>query len=259
MIRIEVLAGELVIATVSHPQTAQLCFEGTYPVGSCLRFSAPAGLLWVQVGQAIAPALLYLPEGSLKYDIPQGDECRAYPPQAFTGEGHVLRAWLPKEHEIFSRRNLALNPADQRGAAKAWPHAGANVETRGESVFAARNVIDGCTLNSSHGDWPFQSWGIGSREDAWCLLEFGREVLVDEMALVLRADFPHDAYWIRGRVTLSDGSVIPFSLQKTAEPQRIALGDHRVTWMRLEQLVKSDDLSAFPALSEWEVYGRDPG
>ncbi len=258
MISIEVVAGDMLTAAVSHSQSAQLYFRGAYLEGSCLRFSAPAGHLWVQVDQAIAPALLYLPEGKLTYTIPQGEERRAYPQQAFTGEGHVLRAWLPKEDEILSRRNLALNPADQRGDAKAFPHAAANVETRGESVFAARNVIDGCTLNASHGDWPFQSWGIGSRDDARCLLEFGREVLVDEMALVLRADFSHDAYWVRGRVALSDGSVIPFPLQKTAEPQHIALGCHRVTWMRLEGLVKSDDPSAFPALTQWEVYGRDP-
>lgn len=254
---IEVWAGGVVLAAASHPRTAQLYFAGNYPDAACLRFSAPEGHLWVQVDQAIAPALLYLPKSDLTYAIPQGEERRAYPPQAFAGEGHDLRAWLPEKHEIHSRRNLALNPVDQRGEVKAWPHASANVETRGESVFAARNVIDGCTFNSSHGDWPFQSWGIGAREDAWCLLEFGRVVLVDEMALVLRADFPHDTCWVKGRVALSDGSIIPFSLQKTAEPQRIALGSHLVTWMRLEQLVKSNDPSAFPALTEWEVYGRD--
>ena len=35
-------------------------------------------------------------------------------------------------------RNLAENPADQRGEVEAYPHATANVETRNESGFAAR-------------------------------------------------------------------------------------------------------------------------
>lgn len=28
-------------------------------------------------------------------------------------------------------------------------------------------------------------------------------------------------------------------------------------WMRLERMNKSDDPSAFPALIEWEVFGKD--
>ena len=258
MIGIRVLSGGTVLAEAQHPNKAQLYYQGAYPNDACLSITAPAGHLWVKVDQAIAPALMYLPDGSLTYTIPQDEERRAYPPNVFAAEVHVLQAWLPEKQEILSHRNLGLNPADQRGEPPAFPHASANIETRNEAVFAARNVIDGWTLNSSHGDWPFQSWGIGAREDAWCLLEFGREVMVDEMALVIRADFPHDAYWVRGCVALSDGSVIPFPLKKTSEPQRIVLGIHRVMWMRLEQLVKSDDQSAFPALSEWEVYGRDP-
>ena len=79
---------------------------------------------------------------------------------------------------------------------------------------------------------------------------------MNQMALILRADFPHDAYWTKGHVVLSDGADIPFSLNKTGERQWVSLKGHRVSWMRLERLQKSDDPSAFPALTEWEVYGR---
>lgn len=154
-------------------------------------------------------------------------------------------------------RNLAENPADQRGGIEAYPHATANVETRNESGFAARNVIDGEHIACGHGEWPFGSWGIGAREDAWCRIDFGREVTVDAMALILRADFPHDAYWVSGHVVLSDGAEVAFDLQKTGERQIIPLGKHTVRWMRLERMQKSDDPSAFPALTEWEVYGCD--
>ena len=131
------------------------------------------------------------------------------------------------------------------------------METRSESCFAARNVIDGLRYNTFHGEWPFESWGIGAREDAWCLLDLGREVAISRMALTLRADFPHDAYWVRGEVALSGGGVVRFPLEKTGERQFIELGDRRARWLRLQNLVKSDDPSAFPALRQWEVYGRD--
>lgn len=77
------------------------------------------------------------------------------------------------------------------------------------------------------------------------------------MALTLRADFPHDAYWVSGHVVLSDGAEVAYGLQKTGDRQFIPLGEHRVTWMRLERMQKSDDPSAFPALIEWEVFGQD--
>lgn len=257
MIMIRLLAGENILKETSHQNKAQLYYPEAYPQGARLYVSAPEGHLWVQVDQAVAPALVYLPEGSLTYSVPRGDERRAYPPQAFSGAEHLVRAWLPEREEITARRNLAHNPADQRGETGVYPHASANVETRNESVFAARNVIDGYTVNFSHGGWPFQSWGIGGRADAWLMVAFGREVLADEMALVLRADFPHDAYWVSGRAVLSDGAVIPFTLQRTGEPQHFSLGLHRITWLRLEGLVKSDEPSIYPSLTELMVYGRE--
>lgn len=77
------------------------------------------------------------------------------------------------------------------------------------------------------------------------------------MALTLRADFPYDAYWTKGHVVLSDGCEMTFGLRKTADRQRIPLGRHIVHWLRLERMLKSDDPSAFPALTEWEVFGHD--
>ena len=90
------------------------------------------------------------------------------------------------------------------------------------------------------------------------MLDFGREVKVDEMALTLRADFPHDAYWVSGHVVLSNGIEVAYDLEKTGDRQFISLsGEQTVRWMRLERMQKSDDPSAFPALIEWEVFGRD--
>ena len=85
----------------------------------------------------------------------------------------------------------------------------------------------------------------------------GRTVIAEKMALTLRADFPHDAYWTAGHAVLSDGTDIAFSLRKTADRQWISLENREIRWLRLERLVKSDDPSAFPALRQWEVFGRD--
>ena len=203
------------------------------------------------------PGEVYLPEGRMTWRVPAGEHRLAYYPFAFQGRRNIITARVMTAEETAARRNIACNPSDLRGDTDFFPHCTANVETRGESTFAARNVIDGMRHSDHHGLWPFQSWGIGAREDAWCLLDFGREVVIDEMTLTLRADFPHDAYWVSGHVVLSDGAEVAYDLEKTGERQHIPLGTHTVRWMRLERMQKSDDPSAFPALIEWEVFGRD--
>lgn len=205
----------------------------------------------------LAEANVYAPSRVMRYLIPFGEAAKAYPPQCFSGEKHIIEAVeTPAEH-ILRYRNIALNPLDQRREANVFPHATANVETRDESVFAARNVIDGMRLNEGHGEWPFQSWGIGARTDAWLTVWFGRTVLVDAMTFYLRADFPHDAHWVRASVEMSDGSEETFPFQRTSAAQHFAFAPRKVEWIRLLRLIKSDEPSAFPALTEWEIHGSD--
>ncbi len=251
-------AGER-LAEVTGAGPLNLYWNQPYQPGDVIRVASDeARHLIIQVDQAILPAEVYLPEGSMTYAIPFGESMRAYAPNAFQGPKHVVSARAMTDEEIHAYRNVALNPADQRGDVTAWPHATANVETRNESVFAARNVIDGCTLNQSHGDWPFQSWGIGIREDACLNIDFGRPVMVDALEIFLRADFPHDAYWTKAMVTLSDGSEHELSLVKTAEGQRFSIGEHTIRSLRFDRMVKcTDSESPFPALTELRVFGRD--
>ncbi len=245
------------LACAAHETETLLCVEREYQPGDTINIISSEKHLWVQMDVAILPGEVYLPKGCMTWRIPQGEHRLAYSSAAFIGSRHIVTARAMTAGEVTQRRNLACNPCDLRGETDFYPHCTANVETRDESCFAARNVIDGMRHSRSHGEWPFQSWGIGAREDAWCLLDFGREVEIDEMALTLRADFPHDAYWINGHVVLSDGSEVAFPLQKTGDRQYIRLGKHMVRWMRLERMQKSDDPSAFPALVEWEVYGQE--
>jgi len=248
--------GEL-LATSSHESECLLCFDHFYQPGDFIRVLSDTPHLRVQMDAALLPGEVYLPKGCMTWPVPHGEHLLAYAPTAFRGERHVLSARAMAAAETSTLRNLACNPADLRGKTDFYPHCTANVETRNEACFCARNVIDGMRYNTCHGEWPYQSWGIGAREDAWCLLDLGREVSVTGMALTLRADFPHDAYWTQGYVVLSDGSEQSFFLAKTGDRQYIPLGEHTVRWLRLERMLKSDDPSAFPALTEWEVFGCD--
>ena len=131
------------------------------------------------------------------------------------------------------------------------------METRGESVFAARNAIDGVAAVSSHGRWPYSSWGINRQDDAELTLEFGRPVDFDTIVLYTRADFPHDNWWIRGTFTFSDGTQEQVEMEKSSEPHRFAIARSGITWLKLGSLIKADDPSPFPALTQLEVYGQD--
>lgn len=252
-IRIE--RGGQILASAAGEHEAALLYCGAYEAGDQIVFTADAPQVTAQVDQAVAPARVYLPTGTWVYRLPlEGDRLAVYPPHAFAGERHLisLRPALGNPY-----RNLAENPADQRGDVTAYPHATANVETRNESVFAARNTIDGQHIAGGHGEWPYGSWGIGARTDAELTLDFGREVDVDTLVLYLRADFPHDAYWVSAAVTLSDGCEITFPLEGKDGPQRVKLGLHRIRSLRLHRLIKCDMPSAFPALRQIEVYGKD--
>lgn len=259
MIRIIAENGDgMPIASAEGANEALLCLDRVYVPGDRIVIAAEGEKhLRVKMDTVIPEGEVFLPEGKMIWTVPTGEHRLGYCPHAFEAERHILSARVMTEEEVYSLRNIAADPADLRGDTGFYPHCTANVETRGESCFAARNVIDGLRYNTFHGEWPFGSWGIGAREDARCLLDFGRPVDTESLALVLRADFPHDAYWVEGHAVFSDGSEIAFPLEKTGERQMFSCRKKGIRWVRLERMVKSNDPSAFPALRQLEVYGRD--
>lgn len=247
-----------VLAEAAHPTEVMLWLDHRWEAGDTVVISAPPySHLWLRMNAGIPEGEVYCPDGLLTWTVPAGEHRLAYCPWVFEAPRNILSARIMTETETAMMRDIARNPLDLRGDTDFYPHCTANVETRNESVFAARNVIDGLRYNTYHGEWPFESWGIGAREDAWCRIDFGRCVIAEKMMLTLRADFPHDAYWVSGHVTDSEGGDTAFTLQKTGERQCVNLGGRRVTWLQLERMVKSDDPSAFPSLRAWEVIGRD--
>lgn len=234
-----------------------LTVSRAYEQGDWLEIQSDAAYLYISVDAFLPPAYVYVPDGRLAYRFPtDAAALQPYAPQAFRGLLHTYTACVADEAKSVYR-NLALNPAAQRAFEGGYPFAHANVETRDESVFFARNTIDGCLQNNSHGPWPFQSWGIGLSETAEIQIDFGRAVTADKMLLTLRADFPHDAYWRQATVTLSDGTELTFSLEKSEKAQTVLLGgEHQISWIKLHSLVKEVMDSPFPALTEWEIWGR---
>ncbi len=235
----------------------ELLYTAAYQEGDRIRLesSEPGVFCEIRLDDSMLPAIVYIARKEINFEIPFGEKRSSYSPKSFSGSRHLISARLLDVETIHGRRNLALNPYDRHGDTGLFPHASANVETRGESKFAARNVIDGIFANASHGEYPFQSWGINQRADAELRLEFGCAVEIDEVRLTLRADFPHDNYWTQATVLFSDGSTEVLSLVKTHLPQAFKLAKRKVEWLALKELVKSDEASPFPALTQLEVWG----
>lgn len=234
-----------------------LVYTSSYQEGDriVLESSAKECFLVLQVDDALGASLVFLKDHVLFYTVPFGEKRVCYSPKAFSGSRHLISVRVATDEEVKAYRNLALNVMDQQGNTFCFPHAHANVETRDEAVFAARNVIDGVKENRSHGEWPYQSWGINRRDDAEITIEFGRDVCIDRVVLYLRADFPHDNWWKQVTLRFSDNETLVCDLVKTGKGQEIMFGKRIVQWIRLEQLIKSDEPSPFPALSQFEVYG----
>lgn len=216
---------------------------------------APAELE-VMFDKALYPSVVYLEKGELVFPVPF-DTCRdAYGTQAFSGHTQWGYARRLDARERENYRNLALNSHDLEGTEGVYPHATTNSGAT-DVRFLARNAIDGTFQTCHHGYWPYGSWGINGRDDAWLQVDFGRPVWAEELVLWLRADFPHDAWWESARVTCSDGFEATMSLVRSGAPQRMGLdGGRWVEWVRISDLVKADDPSPWPALTQLMVMGR---
>ena len=247
------------LLTCHEAEEVSLVYTHEYCLGDMivLECGEPDCFCVVQFEDTLAPAYIYVPQRVAVYKIPFAENRIVFSPKAFTGSRHLIRARLARAGEIAHRRNLALNPYDQHGENGFFPHTSANVETRGEAVFASYNAVDGIFQNASHGEWPYQSWGINRDPKAAWTLDFGRPVTLDELRVTLRADFPHDSWWTQGTVDFSDGSSETLHFEKTDAPQRFSIAARTVTKLTLHSLIKADDPSPFPALSQFEAWGRE--
>lgn len=243
---------------VCSEEEAVLVYEGEYLPGDTITFGVSAADAYyvVRVDDTMDESLVYITKPEVVYVIPFDEKKVSYNPKSFTGDKHYLTIRTAKEYETGAYRNLAKNVMDQHGDPGCYPHVFANVETRGEAVFAARNAIDGVVSNESHGNWPYESWGINRQDDAEMTLEFGRPVDFDRVVLYTRADFPHDNWWVKATLTFSDGTSEVVEMEKSVKPHAFNIEKKGITWLKLSNLIKADDPSPFPALTQIEVYGK---
>ncbi|MDZ5502908.1 hypothetical protein U1303_08865 [Enterococcus cecorum] len=209
----------------------------------------------VKMDETLPPTFMYIPSSTWRFPILFTEEKRlASPEYLFMAKNHSVYVRKAYDFEISQYKNLAYNPHDQEQVSGAYPHASANVETRGESVFFAKNTIDGGYASLGHGKYPFQSWGINQQADAALTIDFGRKVKINRCHLVLRADFPHDSYWTQATLVFDDGSE-SLSLVKSSEVQAFNLTEHVTQKVVLKDLIKHEDESPFPALIQFECFG----
>jgi len=248
-----------ILASAERESEVFLVYEPEYAQGDCLvvESSEEKKFLVLQLDDSIAPVFAFLKTGRYVFSIPFDEMRVSYSPRSFVGTRHLLYVRLASEDEIVCRKNLAFNPLDTHENQSMFPHASANVETRGEAVFAARNAIDGLKANTFHGEWPFSSWGINCDSHAELKLDFGRKVKLDEAIFYLRADFPHDAWWKNATLHFSDGGRLTVHLEKTGEAQCKRFEPKTVEWVMLDTLIKADDPSPYPALTQIEFYGTE--
>lgn len=261
MLTLRLKKGNTVLAERSHGEETYLAFKyREYSQGEVIELELAQSnqFVWVQVDETLEPSLIYVTKKIWEYSIILEEQLRlAYPSKIFMGGEHYLRAWLPTKEEIQSYRNLARNAHDQKEDTNAYPHAYANVETRNDSTFFARNAIDGVLANEDHGPYPYQSWGISQRKDAEITIDFGREVAVDKLALVLRGDYPHDSYWTQVTVVFSNGEERILETTNQLDRQYFTIPEIKTTSITLKDLIKNEDESPFPALTQLEAYGRE--
>lgn len=246
-----------IICEANDKKNISLVYKSKYKKGDVIHLEVDtAGFYQVCLDDAVPESLVYI-EKHASFKIPFGIMNRiCYSPRAFKFGHHLITAKLANQDFVNSRRNLALNPLDGHNSSGMYPHASANVETRNESLFAARNAIDGIFANNKHYPYPYQSWGINKNPNAELTVEFGINVNIDEVVLTLRADYPHDSHWTQATLEFSDGSMETIKLKKLTKPQSFLISKSNVSWIKLKELIKAEDESQFPALTQLEVYGN---
>jgi len=246
----------------SKKRSTTLTLNHEYQAGDRIIVHGPQWMT-LHISDEVPECSVFLSSGahhSLTFEVPYGggeqQTGSAYSPGSFAGTSHSLTISPVPSRNRLIRRNLALNPCDARTSSPTlFPHASTNSVSRDAYDFEARNAIDGAISNRHHGEWPYQSWGPLIRTDLWWKLEFGREVQIDTLRIMLRTDFPHDSYWKSAVVEFSDGTSLPLEMTSTSDFQDFHFPAKRVSWLRLTHLVSTEN--RWSALIEFEAWGND--
>ena len=214
--------------------SVEMKVSGRYSSGGKIEITIPEDQHFLAVTIAkdvLEESIVYLKNNKFSYVIP--DISRTYPSE-LAKSGCTISARIPTLEELSKKHNLALNTCDLLNARTVFPHATSNNvhEDNNNPDWFARNVIDGFTQNTSHGSYPYQSWGPKNTMSAkdYIKIDFGHDVSVEELVLYLRADFDHDGYWGSFTVEFSDGSTLDItSVKKASKAQTFKFDEPVVT------------------------------
>lgn len=246
--------GDTCIATGTSLKEVSLVNETTLSAGMKITVTLEGGkYVFLKIGTAFEEALLYLSDGIFEYTVPNAENQKVYPTGAWSGTVNIT-ARIPTDDELKVERNLAYNPYDTQLQAQYYPHASADSECRNDRAFLARNSIDGFSVNTGHGDYPYQSWGPEQIEAPELYVDFGREVVVTQVIIYIRADFPHDTYWSSGKIAYSDGTATEITLEKTAEAQIFDLEGKKTTGISLTELTGQ---MGWAGITEIQIIGKE--
>ena len=241
-------------------------YVGKYVNGGKLTVTLPAGekYLAISLSSRVGEAIVYCPDGKFTYTF--FGLTSVFPNTMNTNSGivysyNMITARIPTAEELAKEHNLALNPYDTKSATGAYPHASTSNVYTSSDEWAARNAIDGFTANKGHGTYPYQSWAPSStmKESDYFMIDFGREVTVNELVVVIRADFPHDSYFTGCTLTLSDGTTMQINLTNSALEQVIDLGGVTTTSVKLSgfSVEKAGATTDYAALVEVACMGTE--
>lgn len=136
-------SGKTICVSAGEDQVSLVCTT-EYQEGDriVLETSEKNMHIWLQVDDALGASLCYVTD-SIFYEIPFGEKRICYSPKVFSGNRHYLYARCAREDEIYAYRNLALNVCDRHGDTHCYPHAFANVETRGNLFLRPATPLTG--------------------------------------------------------------------------------------------------------------------
>lgn len=245
--------------TENPAQTVEVNFGVNFAGGKKLKVTLPEGqkYLAITIGKNVKEAILYVPSGVYEYTVPTA--LTAIYPSGFVNGGKVS-VRIPTAAELTKRFNLALNPYDTTAnKSTAYPHVSCNNEYN-QNEFAARCAIDGFTQNTGHGYYPVQSWGPKDvvKKTDYFTIDFGRNVLVNEIVVYLRGDFGHDAYFSAITVEFSDGTTQVINPIMTRDGQSFKIPAKVTESVKLTGFViDSSKGGPWTGLAEVEVYGME--
>lgn len=284
-VKIKLIRGKNVLDTA----TDELRYNKALQAGDIIELESDYCYLNVNLFENLGEQLIYSPTGQFTFQVPSSALQATYPSGTFSGSNHVFTASVAADSSLKNESNLALNAYDymyvdevndqtvtsmaatlKDSAAEtlkqvtAYPHAYANRVTRNEVGFFARNAIDGRTESNGHGN-SYPSWGYDQKSDAEYVVYFGREVTLNTLGIVLRADYAvsggkeHDTYWEEATVEFSDGSCETLTFEKSGDVQTFDLDGVTTSSIRIKEItsVTGNHTEGYAALTELQAYGTE--